>query len=95
MYISPHRPDALRRAANLKLYPLRQTPDVSNLTNFQLDPPLVLAPRGVEVGGFPLTFQTTHTTNSTNVLLVTIYNAPFSHITHAGENRLSDWKGRL
>ena len=36
-----------RRVANVKLYPLRQTAHVVNATNFpnfQLDPPIVLAP---------------------------------------------------
>ena len=56
MYISPYRPDDTRRVANLNLCPLRQTPEVINPTNFQLDPPLVLGPRGVEVGGSPIDF---------------------------------------
>ena len=51
MYISSYRQDDPRRVANLKLCSLRQTPEIINPTNFQLDPPLVLAPRGVEVGG--------------------------------------------
>ena len=70
MYISPHRPDDPRRVANLKLYPLRQTPYVVNPANFLVDPPLVLAHRGVDAGGLPLTFRTTPTTSSSNVLLV-------------------------
>ena len=36
---SPYRPDDTRRVANLKLGPLRQTPEVISPTNFQLDPP--------------------------------------------------------
>ena len=48
VYISPHRPDDLRSVANAKLYPLRQTPEQVNPTDFQLDPPIVLAPRTVE-----------------------------------------------
>ena len=70
VYVSSHRPDDPRRVANLKRYSIRQTPEVINPTNFQPDPPLVLAPRGVEFGAHPVTFQTTPTTNSTNVLLV-------------------------
>ena len=50
MYISPHRPDDPRIVANLKLCPLGQTPELINHTNFQLDPPLVLAPRGLKLG---------------------------------------------
>ena len=70
MYISPHRPDDPRWVAILKLCPLRQTHEVINPAEFQLDPQLILAPRGVEVGGLLLTFQTTPTASSTNVLPV-------------------------
>ena len=61
---------------NFTLYPLRQTPDIINPTNFRIDsPPIVLAPwGGVEFGGLPLTFQTTPRTSSTNVLLVIVSN---------------------
>ena len=38
-YISPHRPDDPRRVSNVKLYPLRQTPEIVNPTNFQFDRP--------------------------------------------------------
>ena len=40
----------------MKLHPLRQTPEVINPTNFQLDPPMGLAPWRVEVGGSPIDF---------------------------------------
>ena len=54
MYLSPYRPDDPRRVANLKLRPLRQTPEVINPTNFQLDPPTSFGCTGVEIGGLPL-----------------------------------------
>ena len=49
-YISPHHPDDPRRVANVKLCPLRQTPEVIILANFQLALPLVLASRGSKFG---------------------------------------------
>ena len=71
MYISPYRPDDPRMVANFKLCPLRQTLEVINPTDFQLDLPTSFGSTGVEIGGLPLTFQTTpSTTSSTNVLLV-------------------------
>ena len=44
--ISPYRPDEPRGVANLKLCPLGKTTELINPTKFQLDPPLVLTPRG-------------------------------------------------
>ena len=70
VYISAHHPEYPRRVPILKRCPLRQTTEVINPTNFHVDAPLVLAPLGGRSWGFPLTYQTTPTTSSTNVLLV-------------------------
>ena len=50
MYISPYRQDDPRRVANLKLCPLRQTPEVINPTNFQLDLPTSFGSTGSKSG---------------------------------------------
>ena len=69
VYISPHHPDDPRRVANMTLYPRRRTPELINPADFQLEPSNSIGSTGVEVGGLPLTFETTPTTSSTNMLL--------------------------
>ena len=56
VYISPHRPDDPRRGANLKLCPLRQTPEIINHSNFQLDPPTSFGSTGGRSWGSPIVF---------------------------------------
>ena len=70
MYIAPYRPDDPRWVENLKLCTVRHIPEVINTTNFQFDALTSFGSTVVEFGGLKLTFLTTPTTSSTNVLLV-------------------------
>ena len=49
-YLHPIAQATLEWLQMYNFYPLRQTPDVINPTNFQLDPPIELAPWGSKLG---------------------------------------------
>ena len=57
VYISPYRSDDPRGGCKLETLPLRQTPEVINSTNFQLDPPTSLGFTGGRSWGSPIDFQ--------------------------------------
>ena len=50
MHILLHCLDDPQRVANVKLYPLRQTPKIINLTSFQVDHPNSVGYTGVKAG---------------------------------------------
>ena len=56
MYVSTRRQEDPRMVANLKLYPLRQTPYAVNVTNFQLHALTSFGSTGVRSWGFPIDF---------------------------------------
>ena len=70
LYFTPNRPDNPRRVANFKFCPLRQTSEVVNPTNFQLDPLTSFGSTGGRSWGSPINFPNDSSTSNTNVLLV-------------------------